>query len=291
MGTTRWPIGRDCRRLSARRGRVAAFTLVEMLVVVAVIALLVQIVLPSIRRSIRQAQSTVCQSNLHDLYLALRMYADEYRGSLPIPAPGGGDRAAVSWADKLFETNPAGATTLICPSDPWATILRRNLGVPGSASGGSASYGLNDFVLSSPERRLTNLDRPQPRRPGDTILLADLGPDTWGVIEGPGTGPVLRGPSRYFGRLVVDDGYQPGAASGEQTTPWLTGRHSGRINVLTWDGGLRAVAVGVALERQVAAYYPLCAAQSCPLCLELELPHYSFAEAGTFWWTGSVAAR
>ena len=67
---------------SKRHGR--AFTLIEVLVVVAIIALLVSILIPSLKQARIQAWEVHCRSNTHQIDLSLRMYADEQRGWLPL---------------------------------------------------------------------------------------------------------------------------------------------------------------------------------------------------------------
>lgn len=59
------------------------FTLVELLVVISIIALLIAILLPSLRRAKRQAQATVCASHLRNLGQGLQMYAGEFDGHIP----------------------------------------------------------------------------------------------------------------------------------------------------------------------------------------------------------------
>jgi prepilin-type N-terminal cleavage/methylation domain-containing protein len=59
------------------------FTLIEVLVVVAIIALLVAILLPSLARARDQAQTTACASNLRQLHYAFTMYAHDNKGVYP----------------------------------------------------------------------------------------------------------------------------------------------------------------------------------------------------------------
>jgi prepilin-type N-terminal cleavage/methylation domain-containing protein/prepilin-type processing-associated H-X9-DG protein len=99
--------------------RRAAFTLVELLVVIGIIAVLVGILLPSLARARESAKSTQCAAQLRNLGQALLMYANENGGKLPQH----GSNALWLW-DVPFETRDAlvrkgGARkTLYCPFYP-----------------------------------------------------------------------------------------------------------------------------------------------------------------------------
>jgi len=66
-----------------RRKGDQAFTLVELLVVIAIIAILASLLLPALGRTKDQGRNTVCVSQLRQLGLAARMYADDNNNILP----------------------------------------------------------------------------------------------------------------------------------------------------------------------------------------------------------------
>ncbi|HDM78554.1 MAG TPA: type II secretion system protein [Deltaproteobacteria bacterium] len=61
------------------------FTLVELLVVISIIALLLSILMPSLRKAKLQAQFIVCKSNLRQYGLAGAMYLDDNDNAFPHP--------------------------------------------------------------------------------------------------------------------------------------------------------------------------------------------------------------
>ena len=102
-----------CFRRSRPRRR--AFTLVELLVVIGIIALLISILLPALNKARAQAQKTVCLSNLRQLSVALSAYASDHRGSI-IPS--------FNMPAQTGATNYVAGPGLIM--DGWAAILDRD---------------------------------------------------------------------------------------------------------------------------------------------------------------------
>lgn len=283
------------------------------MVVVTIIALMAGILLPSLKRSIRIANATVCMHNLREVGQSLHVYRIENDGFLPnvippapaalvppppgsggsgyVPPPGSTNDAPARevWFLKLYPTLLPDLATLTCPDDPFrvrmAAAAKGTVVDPNVAD--YSSYGINGFIMLAGGGYLTNLDRYQPTRPLDTLLLADAGPDF--TVPSADRAEDELGPKRNDSLLAWDDAFDPTAA--EMDAPWVTKRHGAKINALTITGGVREIHTAELTRRPVTANYPNCAAGGCTLCTDLSLPHYSFASDQLFWWTGTVPAE
>src|SRR5438552_2983287 len=71
----------EMRQITSQRH--AGFTLTEMLVVIAVIALLIALLLPALNRARDSANTTRCLSNLRQLASAVNIYVADSHGYLP----------------------------------------------------------------------------------------------------------------------------------------------------------------------------------------------------------------
>ena len=98
-----------------------AFTLIEMLVVSAIIAILAALLLPVLNRAKHAAQQSVCVSNVRQLNLAVHMYADEHGNELR--ALTNRDAIYVSYKESVLpylgrSVNQTNDALFACPARP-----------------------------------------------------------------------------------------------------------------------------------------------------------------------------
>lgn len=266
-----------------------ASTLIELLIVIAMIGTLVTMLIPSLKRSMDLAAATVCQYNLREVGFSLRMYSQENQGWLPSTAESpiitaGAPQVNQAWFTKLFPTYLQDPVSLACPRDPYGYRMEyaKDLSRPIVAE--YASYGVNDFIMNAGDGFLANIERLRPTRPLDTILVADLGPDRL-LYDGL----AAQGPGRNAARMSWGDGFDP--YKGTPPNPWLTIRHNDGVHVLTLGGAIRKARTADIMNQPMQRYYDNCAAGGCTFCNELGLYHYSFARDNLFWWTGPALSK
>jgi len=68
--------------------RCGAFTLVELLVVVSVMALLIGLLLPALAQARHYARRVTCSSNLHQVGVAIHIYAEDFQDTIPFGPAG-----------------------------------------------------------------------------------------------------------------------------------------------------------------------------------------------------------
>lgn len=181
---------------SSRRG----FTLIEVLVVVAIIALLVSILLPSLANAREQAKVVVCAAHNEQIGKAL-LYC--YNDSKFFPAHDDGgkyDGILATWVDVLFTRRYLGDLMVgFCPKDarPDNFNKRRGQGwgfnYPTTLGGGPGcdySYGIN-FLLTQLKGKneyvKANADFKFDDFPSSRVMAADA---WWNWMHGWGSGGV-----------------------------------------------------------------------------------------------------
>lgn len=224
-----------------RTGLKPAFTLVEVLVVIGIVAVLAAILLPVLAAARASGHRGACISNQRQISAAIQLYAQAYDEHFPPVQSIRFQTPYQAYWYLLLHPYVQDRCLFACPAD----TVKPDLSLQGSPSElffaitpTAVSYGFNeflgglvnvDFPALSRSGPLANKTLAQVARPSATVLLADVGataiqgaePTAWpqkrdggggrtGLVDatvGGATDPVAGGPSaplpRHSGRAVV----------------------------------------------------------------------------------------
>ena len=93
----------------------SGFTLIELMIVIAIIAILAAILVPNFVRARAQGHLTACKSNLKNIGTALEMYSTDHAGRYPV-----GDGAMTGTAGSTLTTGNNGGYLKTIPTCPAA---------------------------------------------------------------------------------------------------------------------------------------------------------------------------
>lgn len=239
------------------------FTLIEILVVVAIIALLAAILFPVFSRARESSRRATCQSNLKQIGLALAQYASDYDGRycngyviynsasaacvpqknwyvLQVGFDGGTNGLSTTWMDYV-EPYAKSTQLYYCPSGPPGNESNwGNGGALGNDPTMKFGYAVNNWVLAplvynptaSCTIRIDIWSNPVTdsvlQNPASVVVLADRG--QWQV--------------EHLQQFSTSAGYaeqDPDTARGQQNGTNPSWRHNGTSNFLYADGHVKAL--------------------------------------------------
>ena len=193
------------------------FTLVELLVVITIIALLVALLLPSLRNARELAKRTVCSNNLRQLGLAFSMYCNDNYDRFPARDVG---NSGALWATLVLPYVDQSKSVFFCPSDtrPFPTDHPNVLS-------NKCSYAASQSLVN-------NQVGPgfiQKREEANNVSRLAMVDDSGGYYPPPNTVYNLIGSANFDGRFR-NPGFVPG---------YPDNRHQAGQNVLFVDGHVK----------------------------------------------------
>lgn len=190
----------------ASTDRPRAFTLVELLVVIAVIALLAAMLLPALAKAKSKAGSVRCQSQLRQAGLATQLYAQDHRGAVRLQSP---LIITNTWAQSLSAHQNLPVSLFLCPTYPpnvWTNWLM--------------TFGVwvdpPEALRSGPLQEILQSDRIE--QPASHLHVADT------TSRGR-----LGITARQFHAFRIDEDYE------------IHGRHANRVNGWFFDGHVESM--------------------------------------------------
>lgn len=134
------------------------FTLVEMLTVIAIIAILAAVLLPSLSASRERGRMAYCANNLSQLGKALMMYIDDNDDYFP---PVSRDSSASAWDLEILPYAGYATNLFLCPSDPYRS--GSGAGMRSYAANGGVGYSATNMPFGGnsadpPPMRMSDLD-------------------------------------------------------------------------------------------------------------------------------------
>lgn len=160
------------------------FTLIEMLVVIAIIGLLTSILVPVVSKALTRARRTQSMSNLRQLFTAVQMYQVDHNGRFPnawIAENPDGSREQSSWAHQLVDGDylgdpDRGKWKIPMSYSVMGSPVQRKLAPQATTRLNPPSYrtyGMNHPLSSLPPGQDLSVSTDQLISPTNTMLISE----------------------------------------------------------------------------------------------------------------------
>ena len=158
-----------------------AFTLVELLVVIGIIAALIALLMPALTSARRHARMVACRSNMRQVGLLLTEYANQWKGWVFPPDLGAEQPPQNRWPIFVFHPAIWNPKILICPEDivppvnDHSYLLNSHLSLRGVTYSNTKRTGLSPaHVIVMGEKRSDVVDYYMDPQDGDYLTKVEF---------------------------------------------------------------------------------------------------------------------
>jgi prepilin-type N-terminal cleavage/methylation domain-containing protein len=232
------------------RFRKKAFTLIEMLVVIGIIALLLGISLTALNMAKRKAQAVVCQSNLRQWHTLFKMYTDANKGYFQ-PGWDWNESGKTSlWWMRVLRPYYSDIKKICCCPTAVLTVQTED-GQPGPGDGRQpfTAWGMGDGkFLDKGDYGSYGINGWVENPPADQQSLAGDGRNFFRKMSVPGAGQIpLMTDSQWIDGWPINEEWAPldehEAYGDGGFSRFVQNRHQYKQNLLFLDGNVEKISL------------------------------------------------